>query len=267
MALVGEPSLQNGLETALKSLKNLPPHASREVLIIMGSLTTCDPGDIFTTIETLKTESVRASYITLTAETHLSKVLCNETSGTFGAILDDVHFKDLLFQHIDPPPAAKKQEFSLIKMGFPHGQIDEGKNTPLTMCMCHIDSPDEPSKLNSGGYHCPQCYSKYCEIPVECISCGLTLVSAPHLARSYHHLFPVAQFKELIFDNQAQNCYSCQKIFNDHDKNVYECEQCKQIYCIDCDLYIHETLHSCVGCTTIPTLAHNRNVRRSSHLH
>lgn len=52
-SLVGEPSLQNGLEMALKSLKLLPSHASREILILMGSLTTCDPSDINRTIEVL----------------------------------------------------------------------------------------------------------------------------------------------------------------------------------------------------------------------
>lgn len=49
-SLVGEPSLQNGLELALKSLKLLPSHASREILVVMGSLTTCDPSDINKTI-------------------------------------------------------------------------------------------------------------------------------------------------------------------------------------------------------------------------
>lgn len=46
----GEPSLQNALKLAASSLKMLPSHASREVLVIMGSLTTCDPGDINETI-------------------------------------------------------------------------------------------------------------------------------------------------------------------------------------------------------------------------
>lgn len=49
--LVGELSLQNGLETALNSLKLLPSHASKEILVIMGSLSTCDPGDITSTFE------------------------------------------------------------------------------------------------------------------------------------------------------------------------------------------------------------------------
>lgn len=48
--VTGEPSLQNSLELALKSLRLLPSHASKEILIIIGALTTCDPGDINETI-------------------------------------------------------------------------------------------------------------------------------------------------------------------------------------------------------------------------
>lgn len=51
MGCSGEPSIQNALELALRSLRMLPSHASREILILMGSLTTCDPGDISVTIQ------------------------------------------------------------------------------------------------------------------------------------------------------------------------------------------------------------------------
>jgi transcription initiation factor TFIIH subunit 2 len=51
VACSGEPSLQNALELALRSLRMLPSHASREILILMGSLTTCDPGDISLTVQ------------------------------------------------------------------------------------------------------------------------------------------------------------------------------------------------------------------------
>lgn len=47
----GEPSLQNSLELATKLLKLLPSHASKEILVIVGALTTCDPGDINETIQ------------------------------------------------------------------------------------------------------------------------------------------------------------------------------------------------------------------------
>lgn len=46
----GEPSFQNALEIALSSLRHMPNHTSREILMIHGSLTTCDPRDINTTI-------------------------------------------------------------------------------------------------------------------------------------------------------------------------------------------------------------------------
>lgn len=51
LALVGEPSLQNTLELAGRVLRPLPGHASRELLVLFASLTTCDPGDIIPTIQ------------------------------------------------------------------------------------------------------------------------------------------------------------------------------------------------------------------------
>ncbi|KAJ8943487.1 hypothetical protein NQ318_006340 [Aromia moschata] len=195
-SLIGEPSLQNGLEMALSSLKLLPSHASREILVIMGSLTTCDPSDINVTIDNLKQEGVRCSVIGLAAEVHVCRKIANQTGGVYNVILDDSHFKDLLFQQVDPPPAAMCLESSLIKMGFPHQINVEGSDEPLTI---HVDSTDESSKLTTGGYYCPQCFSKYCELPVECRACGLTLVSAPHLARSYHHLFSCLELCRTTF--------------------------------------------------------------------
>lgn len=137
IGLHGEPSLQNGLELALQTLRLLPAHASREILVVMGSLTTCDPSDIVETVAQLRRECVRCSVVSLSAEIRVCKYLTQETGGVYGAILDDAHFKDQLLQHIDPPLAAKSQENSLIKMGFPHGESagEEGVGNPvLTMC-------------------------------------------------------------------------------------------------------------------------------------
>nr|CAD7259509.1 unnamed protein product [Timema shepardi] len=250
----GEPSLQNALELALRSLKMLPSHASREVLVLMGSLTTCDPGDITVTIQSLKSHGVRCSVIGLAAEVHVCNLLARETGGTFGVILDDVHYRDQVYQHVDPPPAATCLDSSLIKMGFPHQSIEQGKEAPLTLCMCHVDAQDdESSKLNSGKHSCPQCCSKYCELPVECRACGLTLVSAPHLARSYHHLFPVENYKEMDIKDTVEKtelCFACQKKFGEYDKHIYICPTCDKVFCLDCDLFVHDTLHTCPGCAT-----------------
>jgi transcription initiation factor TFIIH subunit 2 len=252
MALTGEPSLQNGLELALSTLKMIPTHASREILMILGSLTTCDPSDINETIQKLKKENVRCSVLSLSAETRIMKHLTIETQGIYSAILDETHFKDQLFQHIEPLQSTANQECSLIKMGFPHGLIQQEGNKKeapmMSMCMCHLDSNDK-SKLSTNGYFCPQCQAKYCELPVECVICGLTLVLAPHLARSYHHLFPIENFTEVPNEKQASHCFACQRPFHDIDKNLFQCPKCEKIYCIDCDIFIHDTLHTCVGCS------------------
>lgn len=123
-----------------------------------------------------------------------------------------------------------------------------------------MDATDENVKLKAGGYYCPQCYSKYCELPVECKACGLTLVSAPHLARSYHHLFPANNYKEIPYKNQTNICFACQKTLGETDKVVYECTNCLKIFCIDCDIFIHDILHTCPGCATNLSTFHMNNI-------
>ena len=39
--------------------------------------------------------------------------------------------------------------------------------------------------------------ARVAELPGACHVCALMLVSSPHLARSYHHLFPVPPFTEV----------------------------------------------------------------------
>ncbi|XP_045161662.1 general transcription factor IIH subunit 2-like [Mercenaria mercenaria] len=248
----GEPSLQNSLELAMQTLRHMPSHASREVLVLFGSLTTCDPGDILETLKLLKETHIRCSMIGLAAEVRICKKLCSDTNGKYTVILDESHFKDLLNQHTSPPPAMMNTESSLIRMGFPHHHLggDRSGDKP-SMCMCHLDSKSVEG-FSTTGYFCPQCKSKYCELPVECKACGLTLVSAPHLARSYHHLFPLDQSQEIpVTDfDPGQNiyCFACQ--IQIQDQTVYQCRKCKRIFCIDCDIFVHETLHSCPGCAS-----------------
>ncbi|XP_012251418.1 general transcription factor IIH subunit 2 [Athalia rosae] len=251
-ALTGEPSIQNSLELALKSLRLLPSHASREILLLLGSLTTCDPGDISVTIDSMKSEGVRCSVIGLAAELYVCKRLATATGGEHGVVLDDKHYKEQLSIHVDPPAAATRLDSALVKMGFPHHALHSTTETPMTMCMCHVESSEDESRLVTAGYLCPQCLSKHCELPVECRACGLTLVSAPHLARSYHHLFPVENYKEVPYEGSPTICSGCRKPFTQLDKKVYMCGKCSQGFCLDCEIFIHETLHTCPGCATNP---------------
>lgn len=64
-----------------------------------------------------------------------------------------------------------------------------------------LTSPAESAgaecSLQPGSYTCPRCRARVGELPSECHVCGLTLVASPHLARSYHHLFPIKPFAEV----------------------------------------------------------------------
>ncbi|XP_057304514.1 general transcription factor IIH subunit 2-like [Hydractinia symbiolongicarpus] len=238
----GEASLQNCLEMALKLLKNLPSHASREILVVYGSLTSCDPSDIFETVSHLKEQNIRCSVVGLSAEIKVCKTITSETKGVYSVILDENHCKDLIFEHVRPPETKVNIDASLIRMGFPKHLT----NDYPSLCMCHIET-NKIQGLDCTGYFCPQCKSKYCELPVECKICNLTLVSAPHLARSYQHLFPLPAFEELQRD-ETETCEGCLNICK--DVKVYMCKKCNQIFCNDCDLFIHETLHTCPGCSS-----------------
>lgn len=72
-------------------------------------------------------------------------------------------------------------------MGFPQRSPEEASSAVFV-------GPD--ARLLPASYTCPRCRSRVAELPCECHTCGLTLISSPHLARSYHHLFPVQPFDE-----------------------------------------------------------------------
>lgn len=227
----------------------MPGHTSREILIILSSLTTCDPANIYELIKTLKSLKVRVSVIGLSAEVRVCTVLTRETSGSYHVILDEGHFKELLMLHVKPPPASSSSECSLIRMGFPqHSSASvTDQDTKPSFSMAHEDGSGGPG-LSLGGYFCPQCRGKYTELPVECKVCGLTLVLAPHLARSFHHLFPLQVFTETAVAEIQEDrfCQACQRRLK--DKSILTCPTCHSEFCLDCDLFIHDSLHCCPCC-------------------
>ncbi|KAJ8768819.1 hypothetical protein K2173_023723 [Erythroxylum novogranatense] len=248
----GDSSLQNALELVHGYLDPIPSYGHREVLILYSSLSTCDPGDIMETIQKCKQSKLRCSVIGLAAELFICKHLCQETGGSYSVALDEGHFKELILEHAPPPPAiAEFAIANLIKMGFPQ-RAAEGS---ISICSCHKEA-----KVGEG-YICPRCKARACELPTECRICGLTLVSSPHLARSYHHLFPIAPFDDLPPSRQSEphnrshrTCFGCQQsllITGNKPGLCVACPKCKHTFCLDCDIYIHESLHNCPGCESL----------------
>lgn len=128
------------------------------------------------------------------------------------------HFKELILEHSPPPPAiAEYATANLIKMGFPQ-RAAEGS---VAICTCHEEAK------TGGGYTCPRCKVRVCELPTECRVCGLTLISSPHLARSYHHLFPIVPFAEISPSSQndpshsfPNTCFGCQQSLLSQGKHL-----------------------------------------------
>ena len=191
----GEFSLQNGIEVAGRSLGHQPRHGSREIVILCGALSTCDPGYLLTeTLPRLKVAHVRVSTMALSAEMHVCRKLAEETSGVIGVSLDKAHFRDWLLGQCVPPPAFaghETKDFSceMVPMGFPTRTSGE---VPTL-----VHATQDTTLLARTAYTCPQCQAKLSELPADCTVCGLKLVLSPHLARSFHHLFPVAPFSEV----------------------------------------------------------------------
>ncbi|XP_073535533.1 general transcription factor IIH subunit 2 isoform X3 [Phyllobates terribilis] len=183
MTCSGEPSLYNSLNLALQTLKHMPGHTSREILVIFSSLTTCDPSNIYDIIkasDSLKASKIRVSVIGLSAEVRVCTVLTRETGGVYQVILDESHYKELLLHNVCPPPASTSSECSLIRMGFPQHTMGS--------------ISDQDAKPSFSMAYCRGC------------------------------------------DGELK------------DQQVYMCTVCDCVFCVECDLFIHDSLHCCPGC-------------------
>ena len=297
----GEFSLQNGLEVAGRSLGHQPRHGSREVVVICGALSTCDPGNVLTeTLPRLKAAKIRVSTMALSAEMHVCRKVAEESGGSLGVCLEKAHFRDWLLGQCIPPPALKEQQehntCEMVPMGFPtRTKVD----IPTL-----VHASRDTKLLARTSYTCPQCQAKVSDLPSDCVVCGLKLVLSPHLARSFHHLFPVAPFQDilpdqgvvklkkpsrnLILSNTADtsSCFACLRFLGhggkyavssarddprtsttssapmsssvlssngglpqEHEEILrFQCPECKNTFCVDCDTVLHDTLHNCPGC-------------------
>ena len=221
----GQPSLQNALDMARAALFHAPTHTTREVLILFGSLLSSDPGDIHATISALTSSHITVTIIGLAAQVAICLTLATRTnpslppSQTYNVALNETHYRDLLMRATTPPPTPYSTaedsgvKSSLLMMGFPSRIVDPSP----TLCACH-------SRPMRGGYLCSRCSSKVCSLPTECPACGLTLILSTHLARSYHHLFPLRNWREVSWARASGSnqkvCFGCQISFPERPASI-----------------------------------------------
>lgn len=246
MSPSGNASLQNTADLVSTMLSPVPSYGMREMVVILGALSSCDPGDLFASIDTLATERIRCSAIGLSAELHVLRVMTSKTKGTYSIAQNEFHFEELLATHVSPPPTTAKQtSASLIRMGFP-------KLKHLKEPRRFVNNPNSSQKL---GYECTRCSVWISDVPSECPLCSLILVSSPHLARSYHHLFPVAKYLPVEENDTAATirepftkCYGCLKALESNSELLLICPTCNNYFCNECDIFVHDSLHHCPGC-------------------
>jgi len=277
LSVSGEVSLKNALSVAVSSLRTVPKYGTREVLIIMGSLTSCDPESLIPTVKQMKSLNIICSIIGLAAEVYLCKRICSKTQGEYRVSKHEAHFRELLMNHIPPPKVFQEKEKSetvvatFVQMGFPVkylGRSPDNKDLCDLSCPCPRHNTANAPEAAVSFCICPRCSSKQCTLPSSCSVCGLTLVSAYDLAQSYHHLFPVPYFNPCVLEDEGaqQNeedlilalmddstpvakvpssttCYACSET-----PVASSCPDCCKYFCSDCDSFIHNLLHNCPGC-------------------
>ncbi|KAL6707050.1 hypothetical protein ACN47E_004802 [Coniothyrium glycines] len=287
----GAPSLQNALELARATLYHTPSHGTREVIVVFGSLLSLDPGDIHQTVKACVRDKIRVSVIGMSARLKICTEIVTRTNtgdaSEYTIATDQEMLKELLLATTTPPVVRESKSSTatttsapppesaaaLMMMGFPSRVVEDH----LTMCACH-------GNLTLGGYTCSRCSAKVCSLPITCPSCQLTLLLSTHLARSYHHLFPLRNWATVSWararHSGSKQCVGCLAGFTDppppelngsdddstgklngadtgedeteeqkaSESGRYECRACLNHFCIDCDVFAHMVLHNCPGC-------------------
>lgn len=170
--------------------------------MLFSAISTADPDGpttIQATMNELVQSRIRTTIICLSGEIKICKQICERTGGRFGVAMDEDHYKELMWETIPPPaqtmsaPATMGVRAALAAGGQVPGPNGTKRPQPVgdlmvmgfpvrlprggqTLCACH-------GKISRGGYLCPRCGSKMCDVPTDCDVCGLMVVSSPHLAR------------------------------------------------------------------------------------
>jgi transcription initiation factor TFIIH subunit 2 len=222
----GAPSLQNALELARATLYHTPQHGTREVIVVFGSLLSLDPGDIHASVKACVRDGIRVSIIGMGARLKIcTEIVARTNAGDeseYTIATDQEMLKELLIatttppairaaapttpSHHQQPQPASTTSAALMQMGFPSRSL----STVPTLCACH-------GNLTLGGYTCSRCTAKVCSLPVTCPSCALTLLLSTHLARSYHHLFPLRNWRAVSWRRASakgsRECKGCLSAF------------------------------------------------------
>lgn len=81
---------------SIKIFKEAPLYSHKEILFLLSATSTCDPGDIFSTIEKIKNLMITCSIIHFSGSSYISQFLADKTEGKFEVPLDEEQFKNMI---------------------------------------------------------------------------------------------------------------------------------------------------------------------------
>jgi len=73
--------IRPALSPPLSPSSQIPPYGSREILLVLSSLSTVDPGDLHETIAACHSSHISCSVISLAAEMFVATMLATTTGG------------------------------------------------------------------------------------------------------------------------------------------------------------------------------------------
>ena len=217
----GGISLQNVLTLAKQSFEGVPSYAAKELLFVHSAITTRDAGDVHDCIERVRDAGIRCSVVSLSAQVRIFELAAQLTHGLFNVAEDELSLRRILESHVVPAPQVRAGDGGaegsggassssssstsstaiatarFIEMGFP--TFEQGMPMPKPATSRVRGTHENSFAFSTSGYTCPRCLTFVGEngLSLPCPTCGILLSASKDLARSYHHLFPVAPFEEL----------------------------------------------------------------------
>jgi transcription initiation factor TFIIH subunit 2 len=235
--LKGVVSLQNALLLALRTLQGgsslLPGAAaaslaagSKEVILIMSSLATQDPANIFTTVEKLRKASIFAHVFHIGADLYICRYLAERTHGTYCVALSGDHFASELMKVIDNTPVDANRSSAAVNYGVRQlpvgfcspinvGESQEEKLQRCPKCLTPVEHgfdsrSDQHVDSASPAVATLRALGSPTALPTNCHVCGLLLVKPSHLIRS---TLTTRQSASLIASTEENledaNCGAC----------------------------------------------------------
>jgi transcription initiation factor TFIIH subunit 2 len=248
----GQPSVLNALQLGIAMLKSVPQYGSREMIFLASSISSVDPGDVYLTLEEVRREKIRVSVVHVAALVEVHRRLAERTEGRFGVALSLGHLKQLLAEHLQPPVASTSAEpglaqmCSFVRMGFPSQRLDQDQQSLALVAQPAFCS--DVNDVRAAPFFCPRCKDAMSAVPATCRTCQLPSIAASHLARSYHHLFPVPAFVAVDAGNRFTRCSGCG---DSEVQGALQCPKCAKAFCKVCDAAIHDSLFNCPTCDEI----------------